>query len=535
MTPSPRLLFLLLAALLVTGCQTTERITQRSRLVQAAVYKDAIDILATDSTVLHLTAFTITDSGVIGRGSRCSHEATEPFDGPILFSDMLYIERESAAGFKTVLALGAMGFVAGSAISILNESAGSGFAIDDRTVLFDPRPRSGSSGGGHSCPTLYSWNGTAFSLDGEAFGVAWGKALEMTTCTLLPSLRSDKGFLRVQVRNERPETHYHNQLTLLSAETPENTSVVIDTENRLLALSRPVQPEDARTEDGHSVRRALSQHDSVYWQSSLSSAHAGGSFRDMIDLQFLPASGAREGTLIVNAINTDIFSIVLSQVSGLLGDATLEFIRALENDPEVIRRMQLWQEECSLRVMVWSRDHWREAGRILPEANAVPFTRAVTLDLGGIGDTVHIRLECLADVWKIDAISLDRTPPRVIPWSRVPGMISTTPGGQDVAPQLGWRDERRIAVLPSQTINLVFPALPTQLNKERVYALEATGYLHEWMPSRRNTPGPLFPASHSDRITYLKMLLAHRNILLPAIYSEWRAQGSRIGREQAVQ
>jgi hypothetical protein len=363
-----------------------------------------------------------------------------------------------------------------------------------------------------------------FSLEGEAFGVAWGKALEMTTCTLLPSLRSDNGLLRVQVRNERPETHYHNQLTMLSAEVPEHTSVAIDTENRLLALSQPVQPVDAWTEDGYSVRHALSHRDSVYWQSSLSSAHAGGSFREMIDLTFLPAWGARKGTLIVNAINTDIFSVVLSQVSGLFGNATLEFIRALENDPELIHRMRLWQEECALRVMVGNGDHWREAGRILPEANAVPFTRAVTLDFGDIGDTVYIRLECLADVWKIDAIALDRTPPRIIPWSRVPGMISTTGSGQDVALQLASRDERRIVVLPSQTIDMVFPALPTRLNTARVYALEATGYLHEWMPSRKNAPGPLLLASSSDQITYLKLLLAHRNILLPAIYSEWRAR-----------
>jgi hypothetical protein len=528
MTSSPRLVLLLLAALLAAGCHTTERITQRSQLVQYGRDSSAIDILAIDSTFLHLTAYTVTDSGVIGRGSRRSHEAIEPFDGPMLFSDMLYIESESIAGFKTVLAVGAMGFVAGSAISILNESSGSGFAVHDQTVLYDPRyvPSSGI----HSCPTLYSWNGSVFALEGEAFGVALGKALEMTTCTLLPSLRSDKGLLRVQVRNERPETHYHNQLTVLSAEVPENTSVAVDTENRLLALSQPVQPVDAWTEDGYSVRHALSQRDSVYWQSSLSSAHVGGSFRDVIDLQFLPASRAREGTLIVNVINTDIFGVVLSQVSGLLGDATLEFIRALENDPEVIRRMRLWQEEWALRVMVGNGDHWREAGRILPEANTVPFTRAVTLDLGGIGDTVYIRLECQADVWKIDAIALDRTPPRVIPWSRVPGMISTTGSGQDVAPQLASRDERRIAVLPSQTIDIVFPALKTA----RVYALEATGYLHEWMPSRRNTPGPLPLASRSDRITYLKMLLAHPSILLPAIYSEWRVMGSRNGRDQAL-
>lgn len=532
MNPNPRIV-VLLAVLLAAGCQTTERITQRSSLMEAAVEGDAIRILAVDSTVVHLTAYTVTDSGVIGRGSRRSHELIEPFDGSIPFSDMVYIETESVAGFRTILAVGAVAFVAGSVVSIVTESAASGFTVQDQTYLFDPRYV--PSSGGHSCPTLYSWNGAAFLLEGEAFGVAWGKALEMTTCTLLPSLIPDKGLLRVQVRNERPETHYHNQLTLLSAEVPRNTLAVMDTENRLLTLSRPVRSIVARTEEGTAAGPALADRDGVYWQSSLSSAYPGGSFRDVIDLRFLPLSDAGKGTLVVSAINTDIFSAVLSQVSGVLGDATLEFVHALENDRALIRQMQSWQEECALRVMVRSGDRWREAGRILPEASAVPFTRAVPLDLAGIGDTVDVRLECLADVWRIDAVSLDRTPPRIIPWSRMPGICFTTGTGQDVAPQLTSRDERRIAVLPSQTIDIVSPAVPTQPNTARVYALEATGYLHEWMPSRRNTPGPLFLAGRSDRVTYLKMLLANRNILLPAIYSEWRAIGIRNGRDQVLQ
>ncbi len=457
---------------------------------------------------MHLTAYTVTDSGVIGRGSRRSHELIEPFDGSIPFSDMVYIETESIAGFRTILAVGAVAFVAGSVISIVTESAASGFTVQDQTHLFDPRHV--PSSGGHSCPTLYSWNGSAYSLEGEAFGVAWGKALEMTTCTLLPSLIPDKGLLLVQVRNERPETHYHNQLTLLSAEVPRRTLAVQWTRKT------DSSPSHGRCGQSLHVRRRALQS-GLRWQivmACIGSHHSPARTR-VVHSGMSSICGSclcrmrGKGTLAVSAINTDIFSAVLSQVSAVLGDATLEFIHALENDHEVIRQMQSWQEECALRVMVRSGDHWREAGRILPEANTVPFTRAVPLNLSGIGDTVDIRLECLADVWRIDAVCAGShtTVDHTVEQGARNDVSQQAPGRTSLHSSRS-RDERRIAVLPSQTIDIISPALPARLKTARVYALEATGYLHEWMPSRRNTPDPLFLASGSDRITYLKMLLA---------------------------
>ncbi len=513
----------ILTALFAAGCHTTERITLRPALVQACSDQDALDILLSDSSLLHLTAYTITDSTLFGRGMRQIHGAVVPFEGSVPFRDIQYVETREVAGFSTILALGAAGYVVGSAISVLQEPEGRSIVLNDVTVLYDPRRQYSSGGGGHSCPTLYAWDGSRFILEGEAFAVAWGKALEMTTCTLLPSLRPENGLLHVQVRNERPETHYHNSLNLLSAEVPEEASVVSDIANRLLVLDHPAGPTVAVDDARPGLQDALSCADGVFWNSTRSTAHAGGSYTDKLQLSFVTPSRAGAGVLVVTAVNTEIFASVLSHLSNLLGDATLDFVQALEHDPEMIQLISEWLDEAALRVWVSDGTTWREAGKILPEANAIPFTRAVQLDMRDCGETVLVRLECLSDVWNIDAVLLDRTAPCVLPWTRISCESASTGTDGDIAEYLCDRDERYVVTLPTERIDLSFHCQPSRPGMRRVYGLEATGYLHEWMPTRKE--GLQNSLIHrSDRITCIKELLRHRGLLLPPIYASW---GSR--------
>jgi hypothetical protein len=517
----PRIMFrtAVIMTLLLGGCVSTQRISTRPVLEEECSDQRTLTILTGDSLV-ELQSYRCTDSTLIGTGTVRRADALETFDGELSLADVTYIESHHFNGFRTILALSAGGFVLGSAISILQENDGGPMSANAITGLYDPRYRP-SSGGGGSCPTIYSWNGSHPVLEGEAFAVAWGSAFEMTTTTLLPSLRISGDSLRVEVRNERPETHYHNALTLLSADILDRERVVVDTDNRLCLIGDLLPPAEASDGRPGSVLAALSARDSVCWQSSLASAVPGGSFLDRIQIRFdAPATG-EAGALVVTATNTDIFPVMMSHLADLLGESTLDFVSALEHDPEMIGLVRQWLDEAALRVMVGNGTTWKEAGRILPEASAVPFTRAIILDLKGIGENVYVKLECLADVWKLDAVGLDRAGLRVVPWIPVNTASASTRARDDVFAPLSAVDEEYVITLPSEVITMVFHDGSAQTGHRKVYGLKATGYLHEWIPDRPESTVASF-VPRSGRLQYLKTLLQHRDILLPPIYARWK-------------
>ena len=78
-----------------------------------------------------------------------------------------------------------------------------------------------SPGGGGSCPYIYSWDGNDYKLEGEAFGTALGRALETQTSIVLKDLKSSDNRLKLKLTNERPETHFFNDIKLVAIETDE--------------------------------------------------------------------------------------------------------------------------------------------------------------------------------------------------------------------------------------------------------------------------------------------------------------------------
>ena len=96
--------------------------------------------------------------------------------------------------------------------------------------------------GGTSCPYVYAWNGSRYELQAEPFGVAWGRALELTTAHLLPAARAEHGVVRLRLTNERQETHYVDSIHLLAIELGQAAGAVLDDQGRAWPLQHPVAP-----------------------------------------------------------------------------------------------------------------------------------------------------------------------------------------------------------------------------------------------------------------------------------------------------
>jgi hypothetical protein len=382
-------------------------------------------------------------------------------------------------------------------------------------------PPSGAS----SCPFIYSWQGNRYVLEGEAFGIAYGKAQEMKTSTVLPNLNLDGENLQVRITNERPETQFFNTISLHVVEIEPHAKIIADNNQDLWPVFKPTNPLSAFDNSERNVLNKLFDRDNQYWESDIDDHILKSDFEDIIELSFQRPNNYKNGSLTIHAINTYFANLVYEKMFEFLGDQALPFLQALENDPEIIQGFNDWIIESSLKVSVWDGTSWNQCGLIFPEANVAPFSRLVRLDIpNDIGDKVKIQLKSVTDIWKIDAVGLDWTPvekleKKVVPLLSIGGQLS-----ENQIELIDKKDDQYAVLLPSQKIDLVFKNLAAPEGKNLCYALDVGGYLYEWLPEKKTSS--LFAGYREiigpDRIGFAKFLLKNKSLLLPPLYAEWR-------------
>jgi hypothetical protein len=246
---------------------------------------------------------------------------------------------------------------------------------------------------------------------------------------------------------------------------------------------------------------------------------------DVLDLAFVRPRRASTGSLVLTGINTSISTAIFSYMCRVLGNQAPLLVHAMETDPELIRTLRSYLDDAALKASVWNGREWQEAGAFRPEATAIAFTRALRIRVPeSAGDTVRIRLRGMADVWKLDALTMDWTQASALPMKRLQLLSAVGPQDLDMRGLLDQSDGRYAILLPPDRIELSYaPALGARV----VYAVEGRGYLHEWIP-RSATSGLVATVSwvpEERRLDFLKdLLLQHRDVALGPIYEEWRRE-----------
>ena len=384
---------------------------------------------------------------------------------------------------------------------------------------------------GRSCPFIYSWNGNKFILEAEAFGIAFGKALEIETRHILPSLSAEDSFVKIRIANERPETHYFNSVELHAIESDINTFPILDAENIPWPVNETVSPVKAKDHSDYDILSKIEQVDGDYWESDLSNTSVFSNFEDIIDLTFYQPDSISNGSLLIHSINTNFSNIVFQSIFSFLGDQSLAFMQAVENDQELINILKDWIVESSIKSFIWNGKEWEKIGMVYPEANEVPFSRLIRFKVPYIDrDQVKIRLTCLSDVWKIDAVQMDWGLAKPLQSQAVPLFLATGSDGKNKVSLLTNADDKYAILLPPEKIDLKFKVLPPVPGKKITYAMSARGYLYEWIQQKtdQNIFSMFTNLIQDSKIDYLKHLLKNKNIFLPPVYTDWKRYKSEM-------
>ncbi|TAL70725.1 MAG: hypothetical protein EPN82_01565 [Bacteroidetes bacterium] len=511
-------LLILIVAIIGGGCAATYNLKNKTDLKEQEG-NGPIRALTNDSLLYTLETFSFTDSHLKGRGTLKKQGLTVPFDDSIPFNHIVFIEGLQTSTWKGIWVV-PMAFVLISGLPALltpNE-----FGIK-RFPAYDNRPHDTGTG---SCPYVYAFDGKQFRLEAEAFGTSVSKSLEAQTFSLLPSLVPADCRLTVRVSNERPETHLLNSVNLFVADAPENSSVVLDINNVLWQLPNTEAPVAAIDNSGKNLLNDIMTKDNCYWKSNLTNITINTGFRDTLEFDFKLPQDASEATLFIHAINTELINEVYSYMGAVLGDATLQFYQALEHDSKLQRNIRDWISECSLKIEMLDGTTWKEAGMMPPEANVVPFSRAIRLcNLSSVKGPLRLRLSTLSDVWRLDAVSVDFSPVKPLQLQALEMNSVSASDNRDWEKAIKSNDSSYALILPLDYFDIHFNPVIALGMKNPVYVFAAQGYLYEWFPTQTESAMSVFSDTMKgvDRIAILKLLLdKQRNFFLTHIYEGWR-------------
>ena len=506
----------------LSGCATSRKISTRQELVDLKPGQH-MTVYAQDERVYRLSQHVLADSVIQGSGTLTLRGQTTSFDGQIPFSEIIAIKSDSRSVMKGLAVVG----ITALFVTYLVEGTGSGSGL---TAIENLIYRFPSGGVGTSCPYVYAWNGERFELQAEPFGIAWGRALELTTVHLLPAARSEHGVVRLRLTNERAETHYVNSIELREIELGTAAAAVLDGQGRAWPLSHPVAPVTGRDNTGRDILPEVASADGRMWECDASSLTAGSGYEDVLEVAFARPPRDSTGSLVITGINTELSTAVYTYMCRIVGDQTAVLAHAIETDPELIAELREYTRDASLEVRVWNGNDWASAGAFQPEANAVRFSRALRIHIpDGAGDTVRVRLRSMADVWRIDAVSADWGDARPLPMASVKLLSAIGPSGEDMKGAIGVDDHRYAVLLPPDQVDLTFEVSRRKAGSRVAYAVAGRGYLLEW--DRSVTDGgatslaSLVP--EAGRIEFLKEVLKHRDLALQPVYEAWRMTRTR--------
>ena len=499
---------LLLSTLAIAiSCSSSREVTSYSELSDAGFSGDPIRVLTEDSQYYTLNTFSYSDSMISGTGTHRVGNEEETFQGSLEFSEIVFIERLKKNGWKGLWLIPVASSIVGGVFSLMQPPT---FEIT--------RPDG-------SCPFLYAYDGTGYRLEAEAFSTAISKALESRTFHLLPSLKPAEGELRVRIANERPETHLFNEIKLYAVDAPAESEVVLDTRNRAWALHHPYQPAGAYDMYGKDITEELHRKDNRLWKTDRKPVASRQGYRDTLLVHFSNPELSESAILRVDAINSTLINEIYSMAGVLVGDETLGFYHTLEEDSVLQNYFRSWIQRSSLLVEVQNGSEWEEAGRILPEANEVIFSRALFLEnLDTTGGQLSLRISSMADVWHLDAITVDFAPTGPLAMKTVPLISLQGTGSADdeyLQKAISESDSLYAMTLPPDQIDLTFNASVADDMAHPNYVMAAKGYLYEWLPeteeiSHEIIPEWLLDLNHRDM---LALLTQNEDLLIEALYN----------------
>jgi hypothetical protein len=429
-------------------------------------------VVTNDGHEYEYASFQINHDYFIGRGGRATGTLRGPVPSRIPLADITVLKVQKLDAAKTAL-LATTLTAATVAIIVL--------AVNQNGSSSPPPPPS-SGGINYSCPYIFSFDGKNYRFDSENYAGAIFAAAERPDYDNLDFLTPVKGQYRLEIRNERQETDYTNQLALFVVDHPAGTRLVPDSRGTPYALSEMKPPTRAIDFANRNVRDLVARSDHVFWQSELSSASLKqqGNFRDGVVLTFPVPSRPERAKLLVRLRNTGLGPFALKSFLELQGSGLYRWYTKANNSPTLVAEMKRWfLRDGMLQVNLWENGKWVLQDALPDVGPALEKDIVAKVDLSRCeGNEVKIKLESSVGLWRIYAVALGEAPDEPLQVTRLAPAWARTRNGRNIRAVLARDDGLYYIALPGDSADVTFDAPPLKPGKARTCVLKSKGFYY---------------------------------------------------------
>jgi hypothetical protein len=438
-------------------------------------------VVTKEGVMYDYKSFQINHDYFIGRGGRTkATRSPAPSRIPLADIGVLRVQKLDAA--KTALLAGTITAATVGIVVLATRNNGSN----------SPPPAPTSPGLNYSCPYIFSFDGQSYHFDSETFAGAIFAAAERPDFDNLDYLKPVKGQYRLEIRNERQETDYTNQLALFAVDHPAGTRLVPDARGSMYALSELKPPTRAVDFANRNVRDLVARNDHAFWQSDLSPANLKHerNFRDGVVLTFPAPSRPARAKLLVRLRNTALGPFALKSFLELQGSGLYRWYAKANRSPAIVAELKRWfLRDGMLQVKLWENGKWVLQDALPDVGPALAKDIVARLDLSQWqGKQVKIRLESSVGLWRIDAAALGVATDEPLHVTRLDPAQARTRDGRDVRAVLARDDGAYYIALPGDSADITFNAPPMKHGEARTCILKSKGfyyiYAYDTGPSR---------------------------------------------------
>jgi hypothetical protein len=331
-----------------------------------------------------------------------------------------------------------------------------------------------------------------------------------------------KGQYRLEIRNERQETDYTNQLSLLVVDHPVGTRLVPDSRGALYALSELTPPTRAVDFANRNVRDLVARNDHAFWQSDLRAVNLKheGNFRDGVLLTFPAPSRPAKTKLLVRLRNTALGPFALKSFLDLQGSGLYRWYAKANSSSAIVGELKRWfLRDGMLQVKLWENGKWVLQDALPDVGPALAKDIVARLDLSRWqGTEVKIKLESSVGLWRIDAAALGVAADAPVHVSRLVPAQARTEYGRDVRAMLARDDGAYYIALPGDSADVTFNAPPLTPGEVRTCVLKSKGFYYIYA----NDTGP-------SRARLAERILTEPGLAARTFIPQWIAQQERQG------
>jgi hypothetical protein len=338
-----------------------------------------------------------------------------------------------------------------------------------------------------SCPTVYSYNGTSYSLQAECFSYSICPMAEDKDLD-----RIDKGTISdnsyvLKVTNEALETHYINEMNLIYAEYPSRFEAFPSDDEDIILFGQEQEISSAKDKAGRDILPLISNRDRQWFRSDSSTLQqlCNKVTKDWIDLTLQKPRNAQKMFMAIRLRNTLLNTVLFYDV--MLGSGGVRSLDLVEG--KSIGLLDAWNfnnwytKYFGLEIQIWDGEEFETIGRIKdtgPIAWHQVGIRLPTLE----GKKIKLRLTFLPDNWVIDwvGISFDQSDKlflKEIPCKQLLKLYRDTLNLD--AAILRQNDDQYLITYPAESYLLTYEVSNPKPDINRSYFLKSQGYYIEWI------------------------------------------------------